>query len=210
MMSGLVSFLAELKKEMLENDEFEFWKYLEQSEELIKEIFPQTKGLIEENVSVKGTLFLGNESVIKSGTRIEGFVTIGDNCVIGPNAFLRNGTVIESNSHIGNCEIKNSIILNGANIPHFSYVGDSIIGENVNFGAGSKVANLRFDNSNVQVTIDGIKKDTGRRKLGTLVNSDTKIGCNAVLNAGTMIGKNCKIFPNTFVNRNLKSDEIFK
>lgn len=209
-MAGLMNLISELKKEMNEKDEFEFWKYLEKSEELIKEIYPQIKGTIEENVSIKGTLFVGNNTVLKSGTRIEGYVTIGDNCVIGPNVFLRNGTVIESNSHIGNCEIKNSLILNGANIPHFSYVGDSIIGEIVNLGAGSKVANLRFDNSNVQVTLDGIKKDSGRRKLGTLVNSNTKIGCNAVINAGTIIGKNCKIFPNTFVNRNMKSDEIFK
>jgi len=209
-MEIMFNLLSELKKEMSKKDEFEFWNYLEKSEDLIRGIHSINNGNIEENVSVKGTLFLGNGSVIKSGTRVEGFVTIGDNCVIGPNAFLRNGTIIESNSHIGNCEIKNSIILDGANIPHFSYIGDSIVGENVNFGAGSKVANLRFDNSTVLVTIDGIKKDSGRRKLGTLVNSGTKIGCNAVLNAGTMIGKNCKIFPNTFVNRNLKSDEIFK
>lgn len=210
MMGALLSLLAELKKEMQENDEFKFWEYLEKSEAFVKEIYVQNKGILEHSVSVHGTFFAGNGTVIKSGTRIEGFVTIGDNCTIGPNAYLRNGTVIESDSHIGNCEIKNSIILSGANIPHFSYVGDSIIGENVNFGAGSKVANLRFDNSNIQVLLSGKKTDSGRRKLGTLVNSETKIGCNAVLNAGTMIGKNCKIFPNTFVNCNLKSDEIFK
>lgn len=81
-----------------------------------------------------------------NGSYIEGPVIIGEECKIGPNCYIRPYTSIGDKCHIGNaCEIKNSIIMNNSNIPHQNYVGDSIIGENCNLGAGTKIANLRFD-----------------------------------------------------------------
>lgn len=194
-----------VKKEISLKKEFPFWKLLGELEKRI-EISDSKHGVIGENVYIKGNLELSAGAVIKNGTRIEGNVFIGKNTVIGPNAFLRKNVIIGSNCHVSNSEIKNSVILNSSNIPHYSYVGDSIIGENVNFGAGSKIANLRFDNASIRVSINGKKVDSGRRKLGALVNSGTKIGINASINCGVIIGKKCFIQPGAVVKENLEDN----
>ncbi|MBN2127514.1 MAG: hypothetical protein JW703_03940 [Candidatus Diapherotrites archaeon] len=191
----IINFLNELKEKMNSCDEFAFWDYLNKSEELIKELTEEINGEIEENVVIKGKLFLGKNSLIKAGTRIEGNVFIGENCVIGPNAFLRSGVILAGNNHIGLSEVKNSIILNNSNIPHFNYVGDSVIGENVNLGAGTKIANLRFDNENVMVSLNGKKTDSKRRKLGALIGNNVKTGINSMINCGAIIKKNSFIEP---------------
>ena len=209
-MNALEKLISELRGKINAKREFGFWEYLNQNEKLAESLTHEINGTVEENVKIDGNLLLGKNSVVKSGSRIEGNVYIGENCCIGPNAYLRNGTVLVGNNHIGICEIKNCIIFENTNIPHFSYAGDSIIGENVNFGVGSHITNLRFDNSNVTVEVEGNKVDSGRRKLGALIGSNTKIGANAVINCGKIVGHNCMIYPNKFVPRNLKNSETFK
>ena len=131
-----------------------------------------------------------------SGTYIEGPVLIGKNCKIGPNAYIRPYTVIGDNCHIGNaCEVKASIIMNGSKIPHFNYVGDSIIGENCNLGAGTKVANLRLDEKNIKVPVKNELVDTGRRKLGVIMGDNVHTGINVSIDVGTMIGAYTYIAP---------------
>ncbi|MEE9405849.1 MAG: bifunctional sugar-1-phosphate nucleotidylyltransferase/acetyltransferase, partial [Candidatus Aenigmarchaeota archaeon] len=128
------------------------------------------KGEVERGVTVKGNIVVGEGTRILSGVYIEGNVIIGKNCKIGPSCYLRGPVAIGDNCHIGQAvEIKNSIIGNGSKVPHLSYVGDSVIGENVNFGAGTKVANLRHDNKNIRSAVKGKLIDTGRRKLGAIV-----------------------------------------
>ena len=106
----------------------------------------------------------------------------------------RSYTAIGDNCHVGNaCEIKNSVIMNNTNIPHLNYVGDSIIAENCNLGAGTKIANLRLDKKTVYVTIDGNRIDTGRGKFGAVIGDSVQIGINATINVGTVIGNNCFI-----------------
>ncbi|MEM4598553.1 MAG: DapH/DapD/GlmU-related protein [Candidatus Diapherotrites archaeon] len=166
------------------------------------------KADIEKNVFVKGVLFADSGALIKSGTYIEGIAYIGKNSLIGPNAYLRGNTIIAEECKISNSEIKNSILLQGAKVPHFSYIGDSIIGKKVNMGAGSKIANLRMDSANVKVDFFGDKVDSGRRKLGALIKDKTSIGVNAVINCGVIIGKNCIVYPGTFVRKSAKDGEI--
>jgi bifunctional UDP-N-acetylglucosamine pyrophosphorylase/glucosamine-1-phosphate N-acetyltransferase len=209
-MRDVGALLDELKTMMATGKEFRFWEYLESGEKLVEEASGNIEGTIEENVSVAGKLVLGGNSVVKAGSRIEGSVVIGSNCIIGPNAFLRNGTIIADNCHIGSSEIKNSIILSNSKIPHFSYVGDSVVGENVNFGAGTKVANLRFDNASVSVVIGGEKIDSGRRKLGALVGHNVKTGINCSINCGVIIGNNCLIFPGRVVSENLREGGLLR
>ena len=121
---------------------------------------------------------------------------IGKNCKIGPNAYIRPYTVIGDNCHIGNaCEVKASIIMNGSKIPHFNYVGDSIIGENCNLGAGTKVANLRLDEKNIKVPVKNELVDTGRRKLGVIMGDNVHTGINVSIDVGTMIGAYTYIAP---------------
>lgn len=202
-------FLEKVKKDLDSGKEFEFWHLLEEMEK-INDWKDEIKGTVEKNVHIEGTLFVSEGAIVKAGTRIEGNVFVGKNSVIGPNAFLRKNVIIAENCHIANSEIKNSIILSHSNVPHYSYVGDSIIGENVNLGAGTKIANLRFDDGNVQVEVNGKKIDSGRRKLGSLINSGTKAGINSTIYCGKIIGKNCFIFPGRIVERNLKEKEILK
>ena len=201
-MQELKKLLSELCEKISSGKEFPFWEFLNKSEKLMKNISSNVNGEIEEGVVVKGNLVLSKGSVIKSGTYIEGNVVIGDNCKIGPRAYLRKGTIIGNNCHIGNSEIKNSIILDNSNVPHFSYVGDSILGENVNFGAGTKVANLRFDNKNVKVSFNAKKVDSGRRKLGCLIGNDVKTGINSSINCGVVIKNNSFIKPGEIVEEN--------
>jgi len=203
-------FLKLVKKELDSEKEFEYWRLLEALEKAGEKISNSRRGIIEENVHIDGNLEIEEGAIVKSGSRIEGSTFIGRNSVVGPNAFLRKNVVIGENCQASNSEIKNSVILNNSKVPHFSYIGDSVIGENVNFGAGSKIANLRFDDKTIKVSVNGKRVDSGRRKLGVCVNSGTKIGINASINCGVIIGKNCFIRPGAAVNRNMKSGETAK
>ncbi len=168
------------------------WDLLPANESLLAAMKPQILGEVEENAVMKGAVSIGENTIVRSGSYIVGPVIIGHNCEIGPNCFIRPSTSIDDNCHIGaSVEVKNSIIMKGSKIPHLNYVGDSVIGEGCNLGAGTKVANLKLDKSNV--VISGI--DTGRRKLGVIMGDRVEVGINASINIGTMIGNNVRIGP---------------
>lgn len=167
------------------------WHLLDANEELLKKMKTKIQGTIEKNVTINGTLIVGKDTVIRSGTYIEGPVVIGNNCKIGPNCYLRPYTTIGNDCHIGNAsEVKNSIIMDHSNVPHLNYVGDSIIGQNCNLGAGTTIANLRLDKKNITVTLNGKKIDSKRRKLGMVMGDNAQTGINSAINVGTMIGNN--------------------
>ena len=121
-----------------------------------------------------------------------GPVVIGEDCEIGPSCYIRPSTAIGNNCHIGaSVEVKNSIIMDGSNIPHHNYVGDSVIGENCNLGAGTKVANLKLNKQNIEVG----NIDSGRRKLGVIMGDGVQTGINSCLNVGCSIGNDSIIGP---------------
>ena len=172
------------------------WHLLDITKAYLEKMECKVYGEIEENVVLKGKVCVGEGTRIMSGTYIEGPVLIGKNCKIGPNAYIRPYTVIGDNCHIGNsCEVKASIIMNGSKVPHFNYVGDSIIGENCNLGAGTKVANLRLDEKNIKVVVKDKLIDTGRRKLGVVMGDYVHTGINVSIDVGTMIGSYASIAP---------------
>ncbi len=188
-----------------------FWNHLDINLYALENLMEGTsEGTIENGAVVEGKLHVGKGSIIKAGTRIEGPAYIGENCLIGPNAFIRHGSVIEDGCHVGTSEVKNSVIMNGANVPHFSYVGDSVLCEDVNLGAGSMIANLRFDNGPITVRFKEGTVETGRRKLGAAIGSGTKVGVNCSINCGVLIGHNCKIYPGTQIKHNLDNETTFK
>ncbi|MGD0079522.1 MAG: bifunctional sugar-1-phosphate nucleotidylyltransferase/acetyltransferase [Methanoregula sp.] len=172
------------------------WDMLDANATLMDDLRPGNSGTIEEGVSLRGPVMIGEGSVIKSGTYIEGPCIIGRNCRIGPHAYIRGTTSVGDECHIGHCsEIKNSVIMNGTKIPHFNYVGDSIIGAGCNFGAGTKIANLRHDHGNIRVC----GNDTRREKFGAVIGDDVQFGINCSINVGSMIGSNAQFAPNSFI-----------
>jgi len=168
------------------------WDLLTANESLLAGIESQNLGEVEENVVTKGVVSIGKNTVVRSGSYIVGPVIIGQNCEIGPNCYIRPYTAIGDSCHIGSAvEVKSSIIMRGSKIPHHNYVGDSIIGEECNFGAGTKVANLRLDEK--EVWAGGI--NTRRRKLGAIIGDGVETGINASINVGSIIGNNTLIGP---------------
>jgi bifunctional UDP-N-acetylglucosamine pyrophosphorylase/glucosamine-1-phosphate N-acetyltransferase len=173
------------------------WDMLDANLKLMENLSSDIQGTVEEGVSMQGTVIVGKGSVVKSGTYIEGPCLIGANCRIGPHAYIRGATSIGHHCHVGHCtELKNSIIMNGTKIPHFNYIGDSIIGSGCNFGAGTKIANLRHDHANVRVC----GKDTRRKKFGAIIGDDVQFGINCSINVGSIIGSNAQFAPNSYVS----------
>lgn len=156
----------------------------------------EIKGNVEKNVHLKGFVSIDENTTIKSGTYIEGSVIIGKNCTVGPNSFIRGCTSIGDNCIIGHSvEIKNSIIMDQTNICHLSYIGDSVIGEGVNLGAGFITANLRHDGKNVLSLVKGKLYDTKLEKLGAIIADGVKTGVNTTVYPGRKIypGKQTQI-----------------
>lgn len=142
------------------------------------------------------SISIGKGTIIEPGVYIQGPCVIGKNCVIRHGAYIRGGVICGDGCQIGHsAEIKHSILLDGACATHFVYVGDSILGNGVNLGAGVKCANLRLDRREVGVMIEGKRVKTGLRKFGCVVGDRTQIGCNSVLNPGTLVGMECLAFP---------------
>jgi len=172
------------------------WDMLDANTALMTDLNSQNLGSIEDGVTLSGNVIIGEGSAIKSGTCIEGPCIIGKNCRIGPHAYIRGSTSIGDECHIGHCtELKNSIIMSGTKIPHFNYVGDSIIGNGCNFGAGTKIANLRHDPSSVKVC----GKDTRKRKFGAIIGDAVQFGINCSVNVGAVIGSNSAFAPGSVI-----------
>ena len=176
------------------------WDLLNANEKMMAALKPDNLGTVEDNVVLKGAVVIGKNTVIKTGSYIEGPVIIGEDCRIGPNCFIRPSTTIGNDCHIGAfVELKNSIIMNGTDVPHLNYVGDSVVGEGCNFGAGTKIANLRLDEENIHVGAINTK----RRKLGAIIGDNVKTGINSCINVGTVIGNNSLIGPGVVAKGNI-------
>ena len=178
------------------------WNLLDANEFLLSGIRTAISGEIEPYATLKGEVVVGDDTIIRNGSYITGPVIIGNGCDIGPNCYIRPGTSVGDNVRIGNAvEIKNSIIMEKTNIGHLSYLGDSVIGHGCNFGAGTKVANLRHDGRNVRVATEGGSIDTGRRKLGVIMGDGVHTGINTSINVGVMMAAGRSTRPGEVVMR---------
>ncbi len=146
--------------------------------EIADGVFAAEDAEIAKTATLHGPAVIGHKTELRAGAFIRGSVIIGDGAVIG------NST-----------EIKNSIIFDEAALPHYNYVGDSIIGYKGHLGAGVIVSNFRLDGKSIRIKCDGAKLDTGLRKMGVLLGDFTEVGSNSVIYPGSIIGKRCVIYP---------------
>jgi len=185
------------------------WHLLDANKFLLNNIKRKILGKVEENVQIVGNVIIGKNTLIRSGSYIVGPCYIGENSLIGPNAFIRPFTSIGNDCHVGMSEIKNSLIFSNTSIPHFNYVGDSIICENVNLGAGTKISNLRFDNNNIKMKINEKLIDSGRRKLGAIIGPNSQTGINSSVMCGKKIGEGSVIGAHTMVNEDIPANTLY-
>lgn len=180
------------------------WDLLEVNQRILKSLRPLFRGEVDSAAKLVGPVQVLHDAHIMGGAYVEGPAIIGEECEVRPHAYIRSYTSLGRDVRIGNsCEIKNSIVMDGSRISHLSYVGDSIIGENCNFGAGTCVANVRLDDKTVKMKVKDEVLDSGRRKLGVVVGDEVKTGLNASLMPGVKVGPNSWIGPNVVVYRDL-------
>ena len=182
-LKGLETFIIELGKSLPE-DEY---------------VSPKENVWIAKDAKVFESAYIGAPCIIDHGAEIR-------HC-----AFIRGGAIIGKNSVFGNsCEIKNSIIFDDAQTPHYNYVGDSILGWHSHMGAGSITSNVKSDRSNIVIKCGKEIAETGRYKIGAMLGDYVEVGCNSVLNPGTIIGKNTNIYPLSRVRGVILENSIYK
>ena len=163
---------------------------------------PREEGDVSAAAHLSGPVSVGRRTVIKPGAVIEGPVAIGDDCTIGPNCWLRPLTAIGNGCKVGQgVEIKSSIIMDGAAVPHLTYVGDSIVGEKANLGCGTITANFRHDGKNHRSLVKGELVDTGRRKFGAIIGDHVHTGINTSIYPGRKLWPGVSTLPGEVVDR---------
>ena len=160
---------------------------------------------------ISGAVFIGRGTVIEHGAMIKGPAWIGEGCEIRNGAYIRENVVVGDGVVLGNsCEFKNCLIFDEAQIPHFNYVGDSILGYKAHLGAGAILSNVRLDHEPVSVPTPDGPLSTGLRKFGAIVGDRAEIGCNSVLSPGSIIGRDTIIYPGTSWRGVLPANSIAK
>ena len=206
-----------IKTKDLFNCEIDYLKELF-NEEYPWQILPKIKEFIVKFIEnsnsnffeLKDGVFVGKNVKIASTATIEPPAIIGEGCEIRPGAYIRGNVIIGNNCVIGNSsELKNCILLNNVQVPHYNYVGDSILGNFAHMGAGSICSNLKADKKTVVINSDE-KIQTNLRKVGAFLGDGADVGCGSVLNPGTIIGKNTNIYPLSCVRGVIPSESIFK
>ena len=176
------------------------WEQLDAVAAELSAMQPDIRGTVHPLATVLGTLQLGEGSAILPGTVIEGHVRIGRNCTVGPHAYIRGCTLVEDNCRIGHAvEVKSSIIRKGACVAHLSYVGDSILEEDVNLGGGCICCNFRHNAGNIRMPHGGALVETGRNKLGCVIGAHSRIGCNCTILPGRVLPPGSATLPGSVV-----------
>ncbi|WP_280536538.1 bifunctional sugar-1-phosphate nucleotidylyltransferase/acetyltransferase [Halopenitus sp. POP-27] len=178
------------------------WELLEATEAVLDDLEGRVDGEVAADATLEGEVVVESGARVRSGVTIEGPAIVRSGAEVGPNAYVRGSTVIGPDARIGHAvEVKNSVVMAETAIGHLSYVGDSVIDRQVNFGAGTVVANLRHDDEPVRMTVKGERVDTGRRKLGVVLGEGVKTGIDTNLNAGVVFGVEETTAPGETVTR---------
>jgi len=185
------------------------WEILPDIKEFIMAI--GTKLPKDEYETVGDSIFIAKDAKIAQNVAIQGPVIIDRQAVIRPYAFIRGNAVIGKGTVVGNStELKNVILFDGVQVPHYNYVGDSILGFRAHLGAGAITSNVKADKSLVKIHAEDGDVETGLKKVGAILGDYAEIGCNCVLNPGTVIGKNSNVYPLSSVRGCVGANCIYK
>jgi UDP-N-acetylglucosamine diphosphorylase / glucose-1-phosphate thymidylyltransferase / UDP-N-acetylgalactosamine diphosphorylase / glucosamine-1-phosphate N-acetyltransferase / galactosamine-1-phosphate N-acetyltransferase len=180
------------------------WDLLDANVWALKRMEHRVLGNVEDGAHLLGPVTIAESARVRSGAYIEGPCFIDEGADVGPNCFIRPYTSVGKNARIGNaCEVKNSVIMDGTHVGHLSYVGDSILCEKCNLGAGTITANLRLDDGNIKMLIKDNVVDTSRKKLGAILGDNVKTGIGALLMPGVKVGSDSWVGPGLIVERDL-------
>lgn len=163
-------------------------------------------------IKVGDDIWIAKSATITKSALLTGPLIICEEAEIRHCAFIRGSAIVGKGATVGNsCELKNAILFNDSQTPHYNYIGDSVIGYKSHIGAGGITSNLKSDKSNVVVkSADGENIETGLRKFGAILGDNVEVGCNSVLNPGTVIGRNTNVYPTSCVRGFVPENSIFK
>jgi UDP-N-acetylglucosamine diphosphorylase/glucosamine-1-phosphate N-acetyltransferase len=185
------------------------WDLLYANNWALKRMEHQVLGMVEQGAHLVGPVSVAESARVRSGAYIEGPAFIDEECDVGPNCFIRSGTSLGRKVRVGNaCEVKNSIVMDYTHVGHLSYVGDSILGEHCNLGAGTIIANYRLDAGSIKMMVKNKLIDTGRRKLGVVLGDNVKTGIKSLFMPGVKVGVNSWVGPNFMVERDLPANSM--
>lgn len=204
----LFDFSKTRAKELFEDNQYP-WLILDKIGGIIEKIgknLPKTEfDLIDDNI------WIAKDAIIYDYTTIKGPCIIDHQTEVRPGAFIRGNALIGANCVVGNSsELKNVILFDCVQVPHYNYVGDSILGYKSHLGAGAITSNLKSDRSLVVIKSEDKEYITNRKKIGAIVADYVEVGCNSVLNPGTIIGKHTQVYPLSFVRGVIAKNMIFK
>lgn len=187
------------------------WEALKKIPDYVAKQPKQVPGKRFPGATIGEKVFIGEGTTVEPGTMIKGPAIIGKNCQIRHNAYIRENVIIGDDCVVGNSsELKNVLLFNGCQVPHFNYLGDTILGHKVHVGAGVIASNLKSLPGNVTVAVDGKPFDTGLRKFGALIGDGAEVGCNTVLNPGSIVGRGAVIYPGVNWRGTLPANAIAK
>lgn len=180
---------------------------------LIKDLFMQAVKRLDtsEYNRIKDGVYVHKSVTVLKSVFLGRNIIIGKDVDLRNSAFLRDNVIIGDNCTVGNsCELKNVIMFNESVVPHFNYVGDSVIGYRAHLGAGAVTSNLKLDRTVIKLKFEDGEIDTKLKKFGAIIGDNVEIGCNSVLNPGTLIGKNTNVYPLQNVRGAVPENSIYK
>ena len=178
------------------------WELLEANEWKVSDLERRIDGDVSDDATLEGDVVVEAGATVQAGVVIEGPALIRSGATVGPNAYIRGATLVDEDAKVGHsAEVKNSVLSPGASVSHLSYVGDSVLGRDVNLGAGTNVANLRHDDADIEFTVKGERVSTERRKFGIVAGDDVKTGINSSLTPGLKLSTGATTRPGETVDR---------
>ncbi len=178
------------------------WELLAANEWKLGELDRRIEGEVAEGATLRGDVVVEAGATVEPGVVLEGPVLVREGATVGPNSYVRGATLLGEDVHVGqSVEVKNSVVRRGTNLPHLTYLGDSVVGQDANLGAGTVVANLRHDDEPVRLTVKGERVSTGRRKFGVVLGDGVKTGIDTSIDAGVTLSTGARTGPGETVTR---------